>query len=116
MALIDTNKLKENSCGDDEMLVELVNMGMNRIDRATVELSEALAKEDWDSLSRLIHKLRPIIFYTGLTCLEEDLQRIESNSKARLELDSIPAQIDKVNQVMLEAKSELNDILNKTAA
>ncbi len=112
MALIDREKLKANSCGDDEMLVELVSMGSSRIDRATTELSEAVADKDWDALSRLVHKLRPIIFYAGLTCLEQDLLRIEKNSKARWELDRLPEQIEKINQTMIAAKSELDEILS----
>ena len=112
MKRIDMEKLTENSCGDNEMLVELVTMGINRIDKSSVEIKEALKAEEWDDLSRIIHKLRPILFYAGLICLNEELQQIEKNSKERIGLSEIPGQIDNMFIVLQEAKLEMNEIIS----
>ena len=108
MKHIEIDKIKQNCSNDRVMLLELINIGIKRIDGCQDEINKALSEEEWDDLARIVHKLRPILFFCGITSLDKDLQAIEKDSKARVSLADMPDKIAQLYSIMQEAGQELD--------
>jgi len=113
MNLVDMEKLRENSGGDEQFLCELVSMGVERIDTTLTEMSDTVEKQDWDGLSRTIHKLRPILSYAGVNVFNSELIELEKNAREKSGLGELPARIGKMAENLHDARCELERLLSE---
>ena len=112
MKLVDLEKLKANSGGDQELLRELVKMGLERINSTLSEMESLVTGQDWDGLSRTIHKLRPILCYAGIETFNEELIGLEKDAREKSGLAEMPARIGKVTGNLQQARCELDQLLS----
>ena len=113
MSFVDFDKVKANSGGDQELLHELINMGMERINVSLTEMHASVNNRDWESLSRSIHKLRPILCYAGIDAFNEELLALERQAKEQTGLAEVPARIDIIAENMRLARCELERLLSE---
>ena len=112
MSVIDIDQIKLSTSGDESIMFDLITMGLERIESSESEIRDALVSEDWDSLARIIHKLRPVLHFVGLVSLEDKLVSIEKNAKERTNLDNINGMLAGIFTVFTSAVSELTEIRN----
>jgi len=113
MNLVDMEKLKANSGGDEQFLQELISMGVERIDTTLAEMSHTVQNQDWDGLSRTIHKLRPILCYAGVEVFNNELIELEKNSREKAGVGELPARIGKMTENLQVARCELERLLSE---
>jgi len=113
MKLVDFEKVKANSGGDQELQHELIKMGLDRINTSLPEMEAQVAGQDWDGLSKTIHKLRPILCYAGIENFNEELIGLEIDAREKKELTEIPSRIKKINEDLQRARCELEDLLSE---
>ena len=113
MNFVDLEKVKANSGGDQELLHELISMGLERIDASLIEMNISIRDQDWDGLSRTIHKLRPILCYAGIDAFTGELILLETNTKTKTELAEVPARIGQIIENLRLARCELDSLLSE---
>ena len=89
MNIIDVERIKQSTSGDEGIMLDIINLGLERIEKSQVEIREILEKEDWDGLAQTIHKLRPVLHFVGIVTIEDELVSIEKNAKQRTNLGKI---------------------------
>ena|SRR3989304_2934321 len=112
MNLVDFAKVQANSGGDRELQRELLTMGLERINASLAEMEATVASQDWDGLSRSIHKLRPILCYAGIESFNEELIGLEKDAREMTGLAEIPARIGKMTGNLHQARCELEQVLS----
>ena len=113
MNFVELEKIKANSGGDQELLLELISMGIERIDTSLTEMNVAVQNRDWDGLSRTIHKLRPIIIYAGINAFNDELILLENAAKEKTGLAEVPVRIGKIIENLRLARCELDRLLSE---
>ena len=113
MSLVDFEKVKVNSGGDQDLLLELVKMGQERISDSLKEMEAQVSSQDWNGLSKTIHKLRPILVYAGIESLNEDLKDLEMAARDGTGADGIPASIASITETLHLARCELENLLSE---
>lgn len=113
MHFVDFDKVQANSGDDMELLHELIHMGLDRIDASLDEMHASINNQDWDGLSRTIHKLRPILCYAGIDAFNSELIELEISASGRSDLDILPGRIGKIMENLQAARCELEHLLSK---
>lgn len=113
MSFVDFEKVKVNSGGDQELLLELIKIGLERINDSLSEMETQVTGQDWDGLSKTIHKLRPILCYAGIEALNEELIGLEMDARNKTEIAVIPARIGKITGDLHLARCELEHLLSE---
>lgn len=112
MGVIDIEQIRQSTSGDEAIMLDLITMGLERIDSARSEIEGALAGEDWDALARIVHKLRPVLHFVGLVSLEDVLAAIEKNAKEKTNLAQVKEKLTEIFDIFETAKKELVEIKN----
>jgi HPt (histidine-containing phosphotransfer) domain-containing protein len=113
VSFVDFEKVKVNSGGDQELLRELIKMGLERINSSLAEMEAMVAGQDWDGLSRTIHKLRPILCYAGIETFNTELIGLEKDAREKTGLAEMPARIGKITGNLHLARCELEHLLSE---
>lgn len=113
MHFVDFAKVQANSGGDQELQRELLTMGLERINASLAEMEAMAAGQDWDGLSRTIHKLRPILCYAGIEAFNEELLGLEKDTRGKTGLAGVPARIGKMTGNLHLARCELEQVLSE---
>jgi HPt (histidine-containing phosphotransfer) domain-containing protein len=93
MSQINLETLKNTCAGDQDMMKEMLNMGLFSVSTALTDIGSAIASQQWDHLARAVHKVRPVLSYFGISSLNDDLLAIERDARERKALASLPAQV-----------------------
>ena len=112
MSVIDIEQIRKSTSGDEEIMLDLIKIGQERMSVAEKEIKESLTNEDWDALARIVHKLRPVLHFVGLVTLEDDLVLIEKNAKERTNLSQLTDKFAGIFSIFEEAQTELAKIKN----
>lgn len=113
MNLVDLEKVQASSGGDQELQRELLKMGLERINSSLAEMEAMVADQDWEGLSRSIHKLRPMLCYAGIESFNEELIGLEKDAREKTGLKGIPARIGKMTGNLNLARCELEQLLSE---
>ena len=107
MKLMNIELLKSNCAGDEGMMRELISMGLQSLENSMASINTAINDKDWDNLARILHKLRPILCYCGVTSLTDELLLIEQNAKERKDLNALEEQMGNMSPALEQVQSEM---------
>ena len=79
--LTNLSYLKEISNGNNEFIIELIDLFFKQIPEYQVQLQDFHEKEDWLSIGKIAHKAKSSILMMGLDELASKLKRLEENAK-----------------------------------
>jgi CheY-like chemotaxis protein len=78
----DLTKLKELSRGDEEFVNNMIEIFLQHTPPALEEIEQALATEDYDTLARIAHRIKPSIESMGISQLDGVAKDIERYAKS----------------------------------
>lgn len=107
MGKIDLSYLENITGGDNEVMVEMIDLMLTETPKHIEKIKLAHKEEDWKQLGAESHKLKPMFLYVGLTALNEIAQDLEKYGKESTKLDSIPHLIDEMEKGYLEVIDQL---------
>ncbi|MGN8226185.1 Hpt domain-containing protein [Gracilimonas sp. BCB1] len=107
MGKIDLSYLENITGGDNEVMIEMIDLMLSETPKHIKKIKQAHGKQSWKELGAESHKLKPMFLYVGLTALNEIAQDLEKFGKEATNLKSIPGLIDKLEQGYLEVVDEL---------
>lgn len=92
---IDTNALLKLSDGDEDFVIEILSLFIERTPEELNQIRKFRKSKDVEELSRIFHKLKSATTLLGVGGMREDLSRLEKVIKTH-ELAHLQADIDQV--------------------
>lgn len=109
MDKIDLSYLENITDGDNEVIVEMIELFLEETPKHIEKIETFYKKEQWQLLGAEAHKVKPMFLYVGLTDLNEACQKIEVCGKKVSNLDAIPSLIQQLKEGYQEVTSELEN-------
>ena len=109
MSRIDLSYLKSVTGGDNDVIIEMIDLIMDETPVHLQRISDYHEKEKWEQLGAEAHKIKPMLLYVGLTDLKEMAQELEQNGKKVENLDKIPSLIKNLEQGFNAIQDELKE-------
>jgi HPt (histidine-containing phosphotransfer) domain-containing protein len=109
----DLTYLRGLAKGSNAFIIQMLNIYITQVPGVIERIEKALEKKDWKSLRFAVHKLKPSAMFVGLNEIKNDIPLLEDYSAEEIHLDKIPALVDKIKQVCMEAVPELHEELQK---
>ena len=105
--LYDLSMVESIAGGDSVFIKKMVQIFLDTIPPSIDQLNDELQKQDWDALSKLAHKMKSTIDSMGIVSLKDVIRHIESNGKQKNNLESLPAWVKQVDEVLKESIQQL---------
>lgn len=108
---IDLSYLKEMSGGDQQLVVEMINIFKEQVGEFARDMEELLSNKDYLALGKLAHKAKSSISIMGLNDLSKDLKTLENLASEGKQTDIYQVLIEKFKKETNNAVTELDEIL-----
>jgi HPt (histidine-containing phosphotransfer) domain-containing protein len=110
--LYDLSMVRAVSGGDEAFIKKMIQLFVETVPPSLNDLKEAEKQRQWEQVGKVAHKLKSTIDSMGITSLKDDIRAVETNGKQRLNIDAIPALIQKVdgivNTCILQLKADFS--------
>jgi len=98
--MYDFKLVEEIAGGDQEFIKRMMAMFVDTVPGLLSDLQENIAHENWDKTSRIAHRMKSTIDSMNIRDIKAEIRQIESNGKQQVNLDQMPALLDKVSSVL----------------
>ncbi|MFP4555762.1 MAG: Hpt domain-containing protein [Bacteroidales bacterium] len=110
---IDTELLKEVADGNNELILDLVDMYIEQAPKFSEQLENLLENKDYQTLSKLAHKIKGSLSTVGITMLAQEMKELEQKAKLNSNTEQYPTYINRYKRISNEAIVELKDIITR---
>lgn len=107
--LYDLSLIEEMAQGDKDFMKEIAETFVFSVPNVVEMLVSHCRNQDWKAMADEAHNLKSNIDTFQVTCLKDDIRRIELNGKQGLDLDVTPQIVDKVAFVLKEVIKQLKE-------
>jgi len=114
--VIDLTYLKEISMGDQEMIIEMIEVFLEEYDDALNEMNRLHNGEKWEELRAKAHKFKPNLAYMGIDLGMEKIQELEEHAKNNNPDLAINSKLSSLQTICTQASDELRQELKKMNA
>jgi PAS domain S-box-containing protein len=111
--IIDLSYLHEASAGNKAFITEMISIFLEQTPGFINHLIETSKEKNWLEFRKTLHKIKPTIIMMGIHSLEGDVPKIENSVKKGVDLDLVPALVDKMETICKKAYEELKTELKK---
>ncbi|MDZ4666991.1 MAG: hypothetical protein SGJ00_03805 [bacterium] len=108
---IDLTYLKEISGGDNNFIKEMLELYINSTANEAVLFKDLLAKNDFESIGHLAHKMKAPIQMLGANELFNKIRVLEAYGKEHYNTSELPELIERVTVLVDESIIEIREIL-----
>jgi PAS domain S-box-containing protein len=112
--IIDLTYLQEASGNNKNFLKEMIGIFLTQTPDLIASLHKTSKAEDWVEFRKIMHKLKPTITMMGIHKLEPEVVNIDNAVKKGIEIEKLPAMLERFenlcNQAYLELKAELKSL------
>lgn len=108
---IDLTYVNEIAEGNNDLIVELIDIYKSQVDEYILEFKKYLETENWLSLGALAHKSKSSAAVMGLNSLATDLKELEILAKSQQKIETYPTYIKKFEEISRNAVIELDQHL-----
>jgi CheY-like chemotaxis protein len=98
--LYDLSMVAAIAGGDDGFVKKMVQIFLDTMPSSVDQLQRELKSQNWETLSKLAHKMKSTIDSMGIVSLKEVIRSIEGNAKKQVELEGLAAQVNKVSETL----------------
>jgi HPt (histidine-containing phosphotransfer) domain-containing protein len=109
---INTEYLDSVSGGDNEIILEIVNMFREQVSEFHTEMLSLFAAKNFHALGLLAHKAKSSVAIMGMNELAVMLKIFELQAKEGIESDKYESYIERFRTETAEALKELDDVIN----
>ncbi|NNF01873.1 MAG: hypothetical protein HKN22_04245 [Bacteroidia bacterium] len=114
--LTNLDFLHEISDGNMEFFKEFIQTFLDSAPESLEHLQKAIESNDWETIKKTAHKIRPSFNYLGLKDLEKTANKLEQYASEGTNLGEIPAMVEEICTVCSKAIAELQNDLRSLAA
>ncbi|MBP7511498.1 MAG: Hpt domain-containing protein [Bacteroidia bacterium] len=108
---IDLTYLNEISGGDNNFIKEMLELYINTTATEAILFNELLAKQDYEGIGHLAHKMKAPIQMLGANELFNIIRSLEQYGKEASHIAEMPDYIRKINTLVEESIVEIKEIL-----
>jgi HPt (histidine-containing phosphotransfer) domain-containing protein len=109
---IDLERLNANCSGDDTMKKELLTMGIDTISKSINNIRKSLNNQDWHTLAKTLHQLRPVLSYCGVINYISGIEKIEQDI-INNQYCNPDGDIQNLQSYLNDTIIEINNLLNE---
>ena len=109
----DLNFLKTFTSNDPAKITKYVNMFLNAAGPSISQMKQQLDASDWKALKTSAHSLKSQLKYMGVAAGVEKAFFIETSAGEGQNLDKIPENLQKLEEIVAGASEELRSELAK---
>jgi HPt (histidine-containing phosphotransfer) domain-containing protein len=109
--IIDLTYLKEISGGDNSFIKEMLELYINTTATEAELFSDLLAKQDYEGIGHLAHKMKAPIQMLGANELFILIRSLEQYGKDGSNIDQMPGLINRIKEQVLLSIAEIKSIL-----
>ncbi len=109
--IIDLTYLKEISGGDSSFIKEMLELYINTTATEAELFSDLLAKQDYEGIGHLAHKMKAPIQMLGANELFNLIRSLEQYGKDGSNIDQMPGLISRIKEQVLLSIAEIKTIL-----
>ena len=111
--LYDLSMVQSVSGGDNGFIKKMIHLFIETVPQNVEELTKALITENWEHLGKMAHKLKSTVDSMGIKSIHSDIRTVEANAKEKKNLQDIPAQIKKIETVIVSCIEQLKEEMNR---
>ena len=104
---IDLTYLREISDNNDEFIIQIIEMFLQKTPEALEEMNASFKQQNWKELRMIAHRIKPSFNYVGASTIQKKLALIENYSESQSNLDKIEDLIHEVEDSSRSVFSEL---------
>jgi HPt (histidine-containing phosphotransfer) domain-containing protein len=113
---LDLSYLEEITGGDNEIMLEMIDIFLTESEIAIQELQTIYEQNDWQALGAQAHKLKPTLLYVGLKDIHEITLKLEKNAKQGTMSDQYELWIQQITQGYNDIRGDLEAVKQKLSA
>ncbi|MEO5682188.1 MAG: ATP-binding protein, partial [Chitinophagaceae bacterium] len=106
-SLYDLSMVRTVSGGDEAFIKKMVQLFIETVPPGIKDLHDALAKQEWQRIGKIAHKLKSTIDSMGIAVLKDDIRIIENNGKHETETENLPPLVDRVTATISDCILQL---------
>lgn len=103
----DLNYLKNLSRGNNAFVIKIINKTIEQVSDALPKMEQQFATKDWESLSNLMHKMKPCLEIMGIHTLKKTMITIEESTSEDVDLENI----EEINNMLEKVKIAFEDLI-----
>lgn len=107
--LYDLTMIREIAHGNNDFVKKMMMLFIDTMPPALAEMKQHLADHNWANLGAVAHKIKPSIDTMGIDLLKEDIRSIEKSGKEMINLDAVPALMEKLDAVINRIFDQLRE-------
>lgn len=104
---LDLSYLIEMVGHNPEFMIEVFDTFMQQTPFYLAELEDALSDQNWMKVGDCAHKIKPTFSYVGRNDIKDFVQSIEHNARKQIAVDRIPADVERLKQLLTEVYAQL---------
>ncbi len=109
---INLSYLKQIADGNDEFIIEMIEMFLNKTPEALEQMNTCYQQNNWDELRKIAHRIKPSFSYIGLSGTQNTLAEIEKLSEEASQPEKVGELMQTVGATCKSAFSQLENALN----
>jgi len=104
---LNLQTIKEDTFGDTDILKMIIELFVEGIDEYVDVLNNAMPNEDWQTLFKATHKIKPNISMFGITKLESTILQLEHNFRNEENLETVAIGVESCISILKQVRVEL---------
>lgn len=105
--IIDLSYLSEVASGNNEFIVEMIDIFLAQTPGHVNELNTAIQAKDWKKIAEIAHKIKPTLAFMGVESAREVMAEIEKDARNEENYEGIVTKINKMEDVFKTIFSKL---------
>lgn len=106
---IDLTYLESMSGGENEIIVEMIELFKMQVPEFIEEADNAMNNKDWKALGALAHKAKSSVAIMGMNELVDDLNTLETRAKAKENIETYFELVERFKFICIESIVELDE-------
>ena len=110
--LYDVTSLNAVAGGDEAFVKSMIGLFLENIPSQSKELITACSEKNWERVYFISHKMKASIVLVNIVDIIQEIKTIEINAKTLQQLETLPALIQQVDEVVtateLQMKADYN--------
>jgi CheY-like chemotaxis protein/HPt (histidine-containing phosphotransfer) domain-containing protein len=100
--MYDFKLVEEIAGGDQEFIKRMMGMFVDTAPGLLSDLKLNIEAGNWDKASKIAHRMKSTIDSMNIKAIKVEIRQIETNGKQQVNLDEMPALLDRVSTVLTE--------------
>lgn len=106
--LFDSSLLREVCKNDTQFMHRMMALFIKVVDEALPELQRMRGEQDFEGISRLVHKLKPSIEHMAITSVKESVLFLEKANNEPSKVAELYRQLDKLVSVLQQVREQVS--------